>query len=82
MNKYRVLVEQEYTLRATSEYIVEAKSEEDIEKAIESGGIELKYTPISVTHETASYRDNLNLSANGYETLIEIEELEDEKDNT
>ena len=78
MNKYRVLVEQEYTLWATSEYIIEAKSEKDIEKAIESGGIELKYSPFSVTHETASYPDDLNLSANGYETLLEIEEIKDE----
>lgn len=77
MNKYRVLVEQEYTLWATSEYIVEAESEEDIEKAIESGGIEFKYIPLAVTREIDKYGD-LNLSSNDYETLIEIEEIKDE----
>jgi len=81
MNKYRVRVEQEYTLWATSEYIVEAESEEDIEKAIESGGVEFKYTPLAVTREIDKYED-LNLSSNDYETLIEIEEIEDEKDNS
>ena len=52
MNKYRVLVEQEYTLRATSEYIVEAKSEEDIEKAIECA---TKVAGIAVTKKGTSY---------------------------
>jgi hypothetical protein len=79
MNKYRVLVEQEYTLWATSEYIVEAESEEDVEKAIESGGIEFKYTPLAVTREIDKYEE-LNLSCNDYETLIEIEEIEKEED--
>lgn len=81
MNKYKVLVGQEYTLWATSEYIVEAESEEDVEKAIESGGVEFKYIPLAVTREIDKYED-LNLSSNDYETLIEIEEIEDEKDNS
>jgi hypothetical protein len=80
MGKYRVLVEEEYTLWATCEYIVEAESEEDIEKAIESGGIEYKYSPLAVTREIDKLSNDLNLSSNDYETLIEIEEIEEEED--
>ena len=78
MKQYRVLVSQEYTLWATAEYIVEAESEEDIEKAIESGGIEYKYSPLAVTREIDKLSNDLNLSSNRYETLIEIEEIEHE----
>ena len=78
MGKYRVLVEQEYTLWATTEYIVKAESEEDIEKAIESGGIEYKYSPLATTREIDKLSNDLNLSSNDYETLIEIEEIENE----
>ena len=78
MKQYRVLVSQEYTLWATAEFIVDAESEEDIEKAIESGGIEYKYSPLAVTREIDKLSNDLNLSSNRYETLIEIEEIENE----
>ena len=80
MNKYRVLVSEEYTLWATTEHIVEAESEEDIEEAIKSGGIEYKYSPLATTREIDKLSNDLNLSGNGYEELIEIEEIEEEED--
>ena len=77
MNKFRVYVQQEYTLWANTEYIVRAKSKEKIEEAMEKGFLERTFKPISVTSDLDSY-ENLNLSSNGYEVLSGIEEIKEE----
>ena len=77
MKKFKVYVKEEYTLWANTEYIVKAKSEEQIEEAMEKGFLERTFKPISVTSDLDNY-ENLNLSSNGYEVLSGIEEIEEE----
>ena len=77
MKKFKVYVQQEYTLWANTEYIVIAKSEEQIEEAMEKGFLERTFKPISVTSDLDNY-EGLNLSSNGYEVLNGIEEIEKE----
>ena len=77
MKKFKVYVQQEYTLWANTEYIVRAKSKEKIEEAMLKGCLERTYKPISVTSDLDNYK-GLNLSGNGYEMLNDIEEIDEE----
>ena len=77
MKKFKVYVSEEYTLWANTEYIIKAKSEEQIEEAMAKGCLEKTYKPISITSDLDNY-EGLNLSSNGYEMLDAIEEIEEE----
>lgn len=77
MKKFRVGVLKEYTILASVEYEVEAENELEIEKAIEMGGVEYNFTPISRTSSLDKF-EGLTASANHYETLDYIEEFKEE----
>jgi hypothetical protein len=76
MKTFKVSVTKEYTTWATIEYVIKAKNEDEIVKAIDRGGIAYKYSPMSIKNDLDEYK-GLNASANGHEELLDIEEMEE-----